>query len=78
MGLGPGTGWGEQMSTDKRIEYLLGAALRADNEGDGRTARSLRRMAEEARELEARELERRAERPKPLVGLMPAALAGAD
>ena len=62
------------MSADKRIEYLLGAARRADHEGDGRTARSLRRMAEEARELEARRLERRTERPKPLLGLVPAAL----
>jgi hypothetical protein len=50
------------MSVEKRIEYLLGAALRADHEGDSRTARSLRRMAEEARELEARKLDRRAER----------------
>ena len=50
------------MSVERRIEYLLGAALRADQEGDGRTARSLRRMAEEARELEARKLEKRNER----------------
>ena len=63
------------MSAEKRIEYLLDAARRADNEGDGRTARSLRRMADEARELEARRLERRTERPQPLAGLMPAALA---
>ena len=63
------------MSAEKRIEYLLGAALRADHEGDGRTARSLRRMAEEARELEARRLERRTERVQPLLDLMPAALA---
>ena len=32
--------------------------------------------AELARSLEARKLERRAERPQPLVGLMPAASAG--
>jgi hypothetical protein len=63
------------MSAEKRIEYLLGAALRADHEGDGRTARSLRRMAEEARELEARKLERRPERPEPLVEPMPAVMA---
>lgn len=55
------------MSVEKRIEYLLGAALRADHEGDGRTARALRRMADEARELEARKLERRIERAKPPV-----------
>jgi hypothetical protein len=67
------------MSADKRIEYLLDAARRADNEGDGRTARSLRRMAEEARELEARRFRGRSERPAslpgPLAGLMPAELA---
>jgi hypothetical protein len=66
------------MSAEKRIEYLLGAARRADNEGDGRTARSLRRMAEEARELEARKLERRPERAQPLVGMMPALAGGSD
>ena len=50
------------MSVEKRIEYLMGAALRAEQEGDRRTARALRLMAEGARELEARKLERRAER----------------
>jgi hypothetical protein len=64
------------MSAEKRIEYLMGAALRADQEGDGRTARSLRRMADEARELEARKLERRMERPRPRVDPGPVALAG--
>jgi hypothetical protein len=50
------------MSVEKRIEYLMGAALRAEQEGDPRTARALRLMAEGARELEARKLERQAER----------------
>ena len=36
------------MSMEQRIRYLLGAALRADEEGDARTARILRRMAEES------------------------------
>ena len=50
------------MSMEKRIQYLMGAALRADQEGDRRTARALRLMAEEARELEVRRLEHRSER----------------
>jgi hypothetical protein len=61
------------MSAEKRIQYLLGAALRADNEGDGRTARTLRRMAEEARELEARRLERRSPGPQVAPKLVEAA-----
>jgi hypothetical protein len=74
---GPGPGRvgetdGAEMSADKRIEYLLDAARRADNEGDRRTAQSLRRMAEEAKELEARKFERRPEPAQPLVGLTPA------
>ena len=36
------------MSLEQRIRYLLAAALRADAEGDARTARILRRMAQEA------------------------------
>lgn len=59
------------MSVEKRVEYLLGAALRAEQEGDGRTARALRRMADEARELEARRLERRVERGAPGTGADP-------
>ena len=39
------------MSMEQRIRYLLGAALRADEEGDARTARILRRMAEESQPL---------------------------
>ena len=39
------------MSMEQRIRYLLGAALRADREGDVRTARILRRMAEESQPL---------------------------
>lgn len=61
------------MSVEKRIEYLLGAARRADHEGDGRTAGVLRRMAEEAQGLEARRLELRTERAQPLLDLVPAA-----
>jgi hypothetical protein len=63
------------MSVDKRIEYLLAAALRAEQEGDRRTARALRLMAEGARELEERRLERRTERVQPGVELEPAAVA---
>lgn len=37
------------MSVEERIRYLLRAALRAEGEGNSRVARSLRRMAEEAR-----------------------------
>jgi len=37
------------MSVEERIRYLLRAALRAEYEGDSRVARTLRRMAEEAR-----------------------------
>ena len=70
-GAGVGTRGVAEMSAEKRIQYLLGAALRAAHEGDDRTARSLRRMAEEARELEARKLERRPERT---LERMPAAI----
>jgi hypothetical protein len=37
------------MSTEPRIRYLLGAALRAEEEGDTRTAHTLWRMADESR-----------------------------
>ncbi|HSG49816.1 MAG TPA: hypothetical protein VLA43_18480 [Longimicrobiales bacterium] len=40
------------MSVEDRIRYLLRAALRAEREGSERAARSLRRMAEDARPLE--------------------------
>lgn len=40
------------MSVEERIRYLLRAAMRAEQEGAERTARALRRMAEEARPLE--------------------------
>ena len=36
------------MSVEERIRYLLRAALRAEDEGDRKVARALRRMAEEA------------------------------
>ena len=42
------------MSVKKRIQYLLGAARRAEVEGELRTARLLRRIAEEARPIDAR------------------------
>ncbi len=35
-------------TVEERIRYLLRAALRAEEEGDRRVARNLRRMAEEA------------------------------
>lgn len=44
------------MSMDERIRYLLRAATRAEGEGDQKTARIFRRMAEEARPLDASEL----------------------
>ena len=44
------------MSMDERIRYLLRAATRAEGEGDLRIARIFRRMAEEARPLDASEL----------------------
>ena len=47
------------MMMEQRIRYLLSAAHRADVEGDARTARSFRRMAEEARELEVARRERK-------------------
>jgi hypothetical protein len=59
------------MSIEKRIQYLLEAARRADQEGAERTARSLRRMAEEARESEARRQDRG---PAPVMGLVSAAV----
>lgn len=40
------------MSVEDRIRYLLRAASRAEREGAERAARSLRRMAEDARPLE--------------------------
>jgi hypothetical protein len=52
------------MSMEQRIRYLLAAALRADEEGDARTARILRRMAEESRPLVA---VTRADRVRPTV-----------
>lgn len=42
------------MSVEERIRYLLRAALRAEDEGDRRVADSLRRMAREARPVDAR------------------------
>ena len=39
------------MSMEDRVRYLLQAAMRAESEGQLRIARSLRRMAEEARPL---------------------------
>ncbi len=44
------------MSMDERIRFLLRAATRAEGEGDQRIARIFRRMAEEARPLDASEL----------------------
>ena len=43
------------MSMEQRIRHLLGAANRAEREGDARTAEILRRMAREALPLEASE-----------------------
>lgn len=37
------------MSTEQRIRYLLGAALRAEEEGDACAAHTMRRTAEESR-----------------------------
>lgn len=39
------------MSIDERVRHLLKAALRAESEGQFRIARTLRRMADEARPL---------------------------
>jgi len=39
------------MTVEERIRYLLHAAVRAEQEGAEKVARSLRRMAEEARPL---------------------------
>ncbi len=50
------------MTIEERIRYLLHAAGRAEQEGAERVARSLRRMAEEARPLEV---------PSPLSGGAP-------
>lgn len=44
------------MTVEERIQFLLHAAGRAEQEGAERVARSLRRMAEEARPLEVRPL----------------------
>lgn len=41
------------MSIEERIRFLMQAAVRAEQEGSDRVARSLRRMAEQARPLEA-------------------------
>ncbi len=42
------------MNAERRVEYLLRAASRAEGKGDARTARIFRRMAEDARPIEAR------------------------
>ena len=44
------------MTMDERIRFLLRAATRAEGEGDRRIAQIFRRMAEEARPLDASEL----------------------
>lgn len=41
------------MSVEDRIRFLMRAAVRAEQEGAARAARALRRMAEDARPLEA-------------------------
>ena len=41
------------MTVDERIRFLLRAARRAEGEGNERIARLFRRMADEARPLEA-------------------------
>jgi hypothetical protein len=43
------------MSIEQRIRYILDAAERAEREGHDRAARSLRRLAEEARPLSIRD-----------------------
>lgn len=40
------------MGLEKRMEYLLRAALRAEQNGEHRIARSLRRMAEDTRPID--------------------------
>jgi rubrerythrin len=40
------------MSAEDRIQYLLRAATRAEDEGDAKVARLFRRMAEEAQPVE--------------------------
>lgn len=61
------------MSVEKRIQYLIAAARRADHEGDERTARTLLRMAEDARQ-ELRRPERRDPARAPIpTGMVPVA-----
>lgn len=43
----------EKMSMEERIRFLLRVACRAEGEGNERAARLFRRMADEARPLEA-------------------------
>ncbi|MDH5758873.1 MAG: hypothetical protein OEZ65_04740 [Gemmatimonadota bacterium] len=45
------------MNVDERIRYLLRVATRAEVEGDVRVARVFRRMAEDARPLDASDFE---------------------
>jgi len=40
------------MTWEDRVRYLLRAALRAEGEGDGKVAETLRRMARDARPVE--------------------------
>lgn len=40
------------MSLEQRLEYLLRAAVRAEQNGEHQVARSLRRMAEETRPID--------------------------
>jgi len=37
------------MAYEERIQYMLRAAARAEGQGDGKTARLFRRMAQDAR-----------------------------
>lgn len=41
------------MKIEERVRYLLRLAHRAENEGDERVARAFRRMADEAKPLDA-------------------------
>lgn len=40
------------MSLEQRLDYLLRAALRAEQDGDLRVARALRRMAEDMQPID--------------------------
>lgn len=40
------------MRIEQRVEYLLRAAVRAEQDGDHQVARSLRRMAEDIRPID--------------------------